>query len=418
MTQWQGGRYRNMFQYASFRWFWLGFTISAVGDAMTRIALIWFVYQSTGSAQAVGWLLLCYTGPVVFGGLFAGLLLDRYDRRKVMLLDNTFRGAVVASIPFLYFLGHLALWHIYLVAIVYGCLMMITLAGGPSLIPSLVPQGRLATANALETLSYTLSGVVGPPVAGLLIARFGAPSVLVIDALSYATFALALTRIYATVEPITQERGDVKTYRLTDAVSLLLKNNVLLSTTLMFMTFNVGEGFLSVWLPVYSGQELQGGPQLYGVLLGALAVGEMLGSVLAGGVVLPLSLGTLICLAQVLSGLSLGLVLLGPNLWWTIVGLALLGLFSAPLTIWAQTLRMQIIPEQLRGRTFALLRTLMQSSGPLASAGAGVLLSILGIPAMIGLSALLVGAPGLLGFGVKQLRQPEGRLSKAEGETI
>jgi len=186
----------------------------------------------------------------------------------------------------------------------------------------------------------------------------------------------------------------------------------------MFMTFNVGEGFLSVWLPVYSGQELQGGPQLYGVLLGALAVGEMLGSVLAGGVVLPLSLGTLICLAQVLSGLSLGLVLLGPNLWWTIVGLALLGLFSAPLTIWAQTLRMQIIPEQLRGRTFALLRTLMQSSGPLASAGAGVLLSSLGIPAMIGLSALLIGAPGLLGYGVKQLRQPEERLSKAEGETI
>ena len=418
MTQWQGGRYRNMFQYASFRWFWLGFTFSAVGDAMTRIALIWFVYQSTGSAQAVGWLLLCYTGPAVFGGLFAGLLLDRFDRRKVMLLDNTFRGAVVASIPILYFLGHLALWHIYLVAIVYGCLMMITLAGGPSLIPSLVPQDRLATANALETLSYTLSGVVGPPVAGLLIARFGAPSVLVIDALSYATFALALTRIHATVEPITQEQGDVKTYRLTDAVSLLLKNNVLLSTTLMFMTFNVGEGFLSVWLPVYSGQELQGGPQLYGVLLGALAVGEMLGSVLAGGVVLPLSPGTLICLAQVLSGLSLGLVLLGPNLWWTIVGLALLGLFSAPLTIWAQTLRMQIIPEQLRGRTFALLRTLMQSSGPLASAGAGVLLSSLGIPAMIGLSALLIGAPGLLGYGVKQLRQPEERLSKAEGETI
>lgn len=418
MTQWQVGRYRDMFQYASFRWFWLGFTFSAVGDAMTKIALIWFVYQSTGSAQAVGWLLLCYTGPVVFGGLFAGLLLDRFDRRKVMLLDNTFRGAVVTSIPLLYFLGHLALWHIYLVAVVYGCLMMITLAGGPALIPSLIPQAQLATANALETLSYTLSGVVGPPIAGFLIARFGAPSVLVIDALSYATFALALTRVHATVELITQGQGGIKTYRLKDAVSLLLKNKVLLSTTLMFMTFNVGEGFLSVWLPVFSGQVLRGGPELYGVLLGALAVGETVGSVLAGSVVLPLSLGTLICLTQVFSGVSLSLVLLGPNIWSSATGLTLLGLFSAPLTIWAQTLRMQIIPEQLRGRTFALLRTLMQSSGPLASAGAGALLSILGIPAMIGLSALLIGAPGLLGFGVKQLHQPGERSSKAEEKTI
>lgn len=66
---------------------------------------------------------------------------------------------------------------------------------------------------------------------------------------------------------------------------------------------------------------------------------------------------------------------------------------------------MQIIPEQLRGRTFALLRTLMQSSGPLASGVAGQLLVVIGIPTMIALSAFLVGVPGFLGFGVKQLRQ-------------
>ena len=409
MTQMQVGRYHAIFQYTSFRWFWLGFTFSAVGDAMTKIALIWFVYQATGSAQAIGWLLLCYTGPVVIGGLFAGSLLDRFDRRIVMLVDCTFRGVVVASIPLLYFSSHLALWHIYFVAGVYGFLMMITLAGGPSLIPSLVPKSQLATANALETLSYTLSGVIGPPVAGLLIARYGAPSVLVIDALSYFTFALALTRVRIKIEHISPANEGSQTYRFKDAVSLLLMNKVLLSTTLMFMIFNVGEGFLFAWLPVFSVQELGGGPVLYGALLGALAGGEVAGSVLAGSLLLPLSLGMLICLAQVLSGVSLGLLLLGPNIWWSIVGLALLGLFSAPLTIWAQTLRMQIIPEQLRGRTFALLRTLMQSSGPLASGAAGLLLVVIGMPTMIALSAILVGVPGFFGFGVKQLRQPEER---------
>lgn len=418
MSAWQVKRYREIFQYISFRRFWLGFTFSAIGDAMTKIAFIWFVYQSTGSAQAVGWLLLCYTGPVVLGGIVAGTLLDRFDRRMVMLIDNTVRGFAIASVPVLSIVGHLALWYIYLVALVYGFLMMITLAGGPALIPSLVPQDRLATANSLESVSFTLSGVMGPPLAGLLIARFGAPSVLVIDALSYATFALALMSVHATVEPISEGQGDVKTYRLTDAISLLLKNAVLLSTTLMFMTFNIGEGFLSVWLPVYSTRVLGGGPELYGVLLGALAAGETVGSVLAGSVVLSLSLGTLICLAQVLSGVSLCLVLLDPNLWSAATGLTLLGFFSAPLTIWAQTLRMQIIPAQLRGRTFALLRTLMQSAGPLASAGAGELLSILAVPVMIGLSALLIGAPGVLGLRVKQLRQPEERHSKNEGETI
>lgn len=404
MALWQMEKYQVIFRFTSFRDFWIGFTFSAVGDAMTRVALIWYVYQSTHSSQAVGWLLLCYTGPVVVGGFFAGSLLDRFDRRKVMLLDNVVRGCAIVAIPLLSFTGHLALWHLYVVAGIYGGFMMISLAGGPTLFPALVPEQQLATANALETLSYTLSGVLGPFLAGVLIARFGAPSVLVIDALSYALFALALARIRFLAPPTKAKQQESRGYRFQDVMSLFLKNRILLSTTLMFMTFNMGEGFLSVWLPLFADRVLQGGPELYGLLLGVIAGGEVLGSILAGSLTLPLSLGVLICLAQTLSGISVGLVLLGSTLWWAVIGLALLGLFSAPLTIWAQTLRMQIIPAQLRGRSFALLRTLMQSTGPLASGAAGTLLPILGIPVMIGVSAIFVGIPGLLGYGVRSLR--------------
>ena len=86
-------RYRQIFQNRSFRRFWIGFTFSVLGDAMTRVALTWFVYEATGSAEALGWLMLCYTGPIIVGGLLAGALLDRFDRRKVMLVDNVVRGA-------------------------------------------------------------------------------------------------------------------------------------------------------------------------------------------------------------------------------------------------------------------------------------------------------------------------------------
>src|ERR1051326_3042342 len=193
----QLNNYQAVFRSPPFRAFWLGFTCSAIGDAMTNVALIWYVYQTTHSPQAVGLLLLCYTGPVILGGLLAGSLLDRFNRRTVMLVDATFRGLVVALIPLLSALGHLALWQFYVVAIVYGLLYMIPLAGGPSLIPAFVAQEQLATANALETLSYTLSGICGPPLAGLLIVWVGAPNVLLIDALSYAAFALALSRVPA-----------------------------------------------------------------------------------------------------------------------------------------------------------------------------------------------------------------------------
>src|SRR5262249_29762290 len=142
---------------------------------------------------------------------------------------------------------------------------------------------------------------------------------------------------------------DRPAYHLGHAVQLLLKNKVLFATTFMFMAFNIGGGFYSVWLPILSDQTLGGGSRLYGILLGVLASGEVVGSLLAGGRTFRRSLGALICLAQALSGAALGIILIGPSVWSAALGLALFGAFSAPLTIWAQTLRMQIIPERLRG---------------------------------------------------------------------
>jgi MFS family permease len=412
--------YRDIFGNVAFRRFWTGFTFSALGDAMTRVALIWYVFQTTHAPQAVGGLLLCYTGPVVVGGLVAGTLLDRFDRRRVMFFDNLIRGAAVVLIPLLSATGHLALWHAYAVAAVYGFLFMLTLAGGPSLIPSLVSPSQLATANALETLSFTVSGVLGPPLAGLLITWIGAPNVILLDALSYGAFALALASLSvpaehstSPAEPSHPTAARVGMPPLGAALRLLVSNATLLATTLMFMSFNVGEGMLFVWLPLLAahGGSLLGiqgdGSTLYGVFLGALALGEMAGALVAGSRSFPLALGSLICLAQALSGAGLALMLVQQSPLWVIVALLLLGLFSAPLTIWAQTLRMRIIPEALRGRTFALLRTLMQSTGPLASAAAGFLLPLVGLTAMIACSALFAGAPGLAGLRVGALHRRE-----------
>ncbi len=170
---------------------------------------------------------------------------------------------------------------------------------------------------------------------------------------------------------------------------------------------------MSVWLPILADQMPGGGAALFGVLLGAQAAGEVVSSLLAGGLVLRMALGTRICIAQLLSGIVLALVLVSREPWMIALGLLLFGFCSAPLTIWAQTLRMQIIPPMLRGRTFALLRMLMQSGRPLGGALAGTLLPLVGISAAIGVSALLAGIPGLAGLGVGQLRNAGSTLRQA-----
>jgi len=397
-------RYRTLLQHRPFRRFWLGFTFSVLGDSLTRVALTWYVYEQTRSVGALGWLAFWYAGPVIVGGLVAGWLLDRFDRRTVMILDNVVRGVAMATIPALHALGILAVWHVYAAAALYGLLMMIALAGSPTLIPSLVERGSLDTANALETLSWTLGGVVGPALAGFLILRIGAPNVLLLDVVSYFAFALSLSGIrVASGEPARRPEGP---RGLGQAVRLLRGNKVLVATTVMFMAFNIGgDGFISVWLPVLADRSLGGGPAMYGTLLSVWAAGEVAGALLAGGRRFAWPLGRMICAAQALAGTALALLLFSDHAGLVITGLALFGAFSAPLTIWAQTLRMQVIPEALRGRTFALLRTLMLSGSPIGGALAGLLFPLMGMAAMVASTALLVGLPGLLGYQVRAMRQ-------------
>jgi len=401
--------YRRIFQNRPFRLFWFGFSFSVLGDSLSRIALTWYVYDHTKSAEALGWLAFWYTGPVIIGGLIAGSLLDRFDRRTVMVVDNVIRGTAMTCIPILHVLGLLAVWHIYVVAALYGLLMMIALAGSPSLIPDLVAKDSLDTANALETLSWTVGGVVGPALAGWLIAYIGAPNVIIIDALSYFAFAIALWQIH--LPPTAQAATEKPRYTLADAFKLLTNHKILFSTTFMFLAANIGAGgFMSVWLPILADQTLKGGPDLFGILYSVWAAGEVISSLLVGSRQWRWPLGLLICFAQILSGLAITLMIFNINLWSVMIGLGLLGLFSAPLTIWAQTLRMQIIPEELRGRTFALLRTLMQSGNPIGGMLAGALFPLIGMTALIALTAGVVGVPGLLGLQVRDLRQGTSRI--------
>lgn len=407
MAKLQFNAYRDILKNRNFLLFWSGFTLSSVGDSLTRVALTWFVFEETNSPQALGILTIAYTAPILMGGFIAGPLLDRFSPRRVMVVDNLIRGLSFAALPFLHALGLLEIWHVYVFAAIYGSLMMVSLAGGPTLIPSLVNRDQLETANAMETLSFTLSNVIGPPLAGLLIVWIGTANIIILDAISYFLFAFMLMGISAAQSPHTAVENKSDSLSLMSAVRLMIADKILLSTTLMFMAFNVGLGALTVFLPLVSDRIAPGSSQVFGALLGALALGEVLSAGLAGSLRMNISLGVRIALAQMLSGLSLALLVLQASFWAAASGLFLLGFFSAPLTIWAQTLRMRIIPVEMRGRTFALLRTLMQGATPLGGALAGFLLPVIGMQLMIGLSSVVISAPGLVGMQVSELKEAD-----------
>jgi MFS family permease len=154
---------------------------------------------------------------------------------------------------------------------------------------------------------------------------------------------------------------------------------------------------LTVVLPVYTRDVLAADAATYGLLVGTFTVGLLAGSLLIGAIRWRWTLGRSIAVMQVLSGSVILALLARPDVVGTLLTLALMGLAASPLTIWAQTIRMRLIPPDLRGRVFALLRTLMQSTQPIGGLVAGALLAGGGLTPTLVAMAALIAVPGAVG---------------------
>ena len=140
-------------EHPAFRRLWLGLTISRMGDALTVVALTWFVLQLTGSGLAIGLLVLCFQLPALLSSPLLGKLLDRLQPRLIMGLDNFWRGVIIAAIPLLYWSGSLHLWMVYVLAGCAGMLAPATEIGTRVVIPRLVSLKELERANALSSVT-------------------------------------------------------------------------------------------------------------------------------------------------------------------------------------------------------------------------------------------------------------------------
>lgn len=406
-------KYRELLRKREFALLWGGATVSALGDGMSFVALVWLIIERGGTPADVGLFAAVYTAPVVIGGIAAGVILDRFDPRRVIAADNVIRGIAIASVPIASVLGVLTTAQLFVVAAVYGLLFMTSVAGIPTLIPTVVGRDDLTTANALESISYGIAGLVGPTVAGLVIAVLGAPAVLAIDAVTYAVFVaclLAMRRPEPATRSARAASGASVGARVASggggigpAVRFILGSPAVLTITVMYMSLNLGSGISAVLLPIYARDVLEGGPTTYGLLLSALTAGELAGLLIVGAINWRWPLGRSIAGATLIGGLIASTLLLRPPLLPLLVILVAWGLTESSLTPWAQTIRMRLIPPEMRGRVFALLRTFMQSTRPIGAILGGLLLVGADITPAVLAIALLGGVPGVVGLLIPAL---------------
>jgi MFS family permease len=333
-------------RYPAFARFWIGQLVSLLGDAMTLIALPWFVLQLTGSGTATAAVLLSLQLPAILTGLLMGALIDRFQPRLVMGLDNALRMLIVALIPLLYWLNGLELWLLFVLTTLAGMLQPATLVGSRTILPELVADADLDDANMLWSFSVNLSVIIGPALAGILVATFSGPFVLLLDAATFAVMALVAVSLP------TRERTTPPTPApLMERFGLrqLWEVKVVRLTTLLSLIFFFSYGPLEAAMPLYTADVLQAGARGYGLLWTALGVGALLGTLSSTALSRYVRLGVVLPLIALLWGACLLPMAVIDNLWLACLFFALGGLIWGPYTPLETTLLQRSIPKEQLG---------------------------------------------------------------------
>jgi MFS family permease len=355
----------------NFALLWSGGLISMTGDWMLLVALPIYVYQATGSALATGAMFAAGLVPNVLFGSVARVFVDRWDRKKTLVFGNTLLALSV--LPLLVVPQTGWLWVVYAVAFVQSCFGVFNEPAENSLLPALVGDERLVSANSLNATNNNLARLAGPALAGLVVGWFGLVGVVVVDAASYLLSAAFVSLISARTAPERPEEappadagGAAAAFsgvwrEWAEGLRLVGTGRVLLTVFVVGAVTGLGEGVFLALFPPFVRVALGGGALELGWLMSAQAVGGVLGGLVVGAAAARLSPPRLLGSGAVLFGLIDLAIFVYPSFVQSIaVGLALFVLVGVPaagMLAGLQTLLQTSAKDHLRGRVFGALGT-------------------------------------------------------------
>ncbi|MEV0645582.1 MFS transporter [Phytomonospora sp. NPDC050363] len=369
-----------VFKQRDFALLWWGGLISYLGNWMLVVALPVTVYDLTGSASASAAIVATGVTARLLVGPFAGVLVDRWDRRRVMVVGNVVQA--VALLPLLMVADGGDIW-------ICAAVMFAGAAVGPfvstaedALLPRLVADDHLPAANSLNSLNNNLARLVGPMLGGVAVLWLGLPGVALADALTYLAAGGLIFAVRGRHVAVRSESGRTGMFRrfageFTDGLRTAFGDRVLLVVFAFFALTMFGEGVFASVFVVYTERTLGGGADEYAWLIAAQAVGGVLGGLVGGWFAVRWSPRILLGVGALLFG-SIDLFTFNyPKLWVHvlpgIVAMIVVGVPSVFMFASAQTLLQRHSVDEFRGRIFAARGT-VTSACVLLGSGMVVLL--------------------------------------------
>jgi MFS family permease len=396
---------RRVLRQQAFRRFWLGMMISRAGDAFTLVALSWVVLGIAGPVQ-LGVVLMCFGLPRIVSGPVAGRLLDGARPRLLLAADNAARGLLIAAVPVLLWQHLLVVGDLYGIAAVSALLSAVTEVAESALVPHLVEDQQLDAANSLLSANWELAGIVGPAVAGLIVATVGAPLALLLDAGSFAVMTaicLSLPSFRRPAGPAQADSVQAPPVSGHDRLGLgiLLRFPAVLVITACGFGMLFLDGVATVLYPVYSRTFLHTGSAGYGVLVSAAGAGALLGVLAGPGLSGRLPPSRRLAVVIGAGAPWFGLLCLAPGLGVAAVLLGLATFAWGPYYVFERTLMQRLVPREVLSRVAGARMTISSLGFPLGSAAGGVLAGGIGVTGTI-----LAIAGSCLALGLLPLLAP------------
>ncbi|MGH2697892.1 MAG: MFS transporter [Actinomycetota bacterium] len=348
----------------NYRLYFFGQIVSMSGTWIQSVAQMWLVYQLTGSGVALGVVTALQFTPVLVAGMWGGIVADRFDKRKILIATQSAAALLAALLGILTALGLVELWMIYVLAFALGSVSVIEVPTRQSFVIEMVGEEQLSNAVGLNSTVFTSARVIGPAVAGILIAGVGIAWCFIINAVSFVAVIVSMTKMNPAelhrTAPVERARGQLREGLRYVWNTPILRTSLLMMAIIGTIAFN-----FRILLPVMAEKEFGGGAGTYGALSAVMGVGTVFGALFAASRTRPtrktliysaIAYGLLICLAGVAPSLSLEMVALVPM---GAAGIAFVATANSTLQLNAS--------EAMRGRVMALYSVVFLGSTPIGS---------------------------------------------------
>lgn len=357
--------------------YWTGQTISNLGSSITLFALPLLVYKITGSALNLGLQTAAEMLPYLLFGLVLGAMMDRVDRKYTMILTDIARAVVIATIPLAAALGSLSVWWIYGVGFLHSTLTICFEAGQFAAIPNLVELDDLVTANGRIQASYSGASILGPVVAGAMIAFLPLTSLMLMDSLSFLISAFSLALVTISFNQSKEEPGERKhiLQDVREGLSYVLRHPVLRNISLMMALVNFVSVSVGAQMVLFAKERLLASDTQVGLLFTAGSVGVVVLSLLAGLLRKRWSFSRVALSALMCMGLCVLALSFTQWYWLALLIIALENGCGILFNINTGSLRQAIVPNHMLGRVISIASVLAWSAIPLGSLLGGYIIN-------------------------------------------